>query len=82
MTSHIDNRANSFSHIAGPIDLEGGLAFYPGEEPNSLSIGRMMERVHALSKQITATDAMEQPMKVLGMAQERADLTRHLPDVF
>ncbi len=72
------------SSVPPPIDLDGGLAFYPGEEPhkNVGSIAKTMQRIHELSTQIVCTDAFQHASTVHQMAQRRADLTRHLPDVF
>jgi hypothetical protein len=70
--------------VPPPIDLDGVLAFYPGEEPhkNVGSIAKTMQKIHELSTQIACTDAFQHASTVHRMAQIRADLTRHLPDVF
>jgi hypothetical protein len=70
--------------IPPPIDLDGKLAFYPGEEPwnNNETIAQTLQRIHGLSAQIVCTDAFQHTAAVHKMAQTRADLTRHIPDVF
>ncbi len=72
------------SSVPPPIDLDGVLAFYPGEEPHK-NVGTMaqtIQRIHDLSAQIVCTDAFQHESTVHQMALIRADLTRHIPDVF
>ena len=79
-----DRSVHNDGAVPQPIDLDGGLAFYPGEEPqnNVGSIAKTIQKIHELSAQIVGTDAFQHSSTVHQMAQTRADLTRHLPDVF
>ncbi len=63
--------ANINGAIPPAIHLDGGLAFYPGEEPqsNAGSIARTMQQIHELSNQIVCTDAFEHGSTVHQMAQ-------------
>jgi hypothetical protein len=74
-----DRSMQKTSSDVAPIDLDGELNFFPGEEPRHANI---IAHVRALSEQITQTDATQDPNAVAQMAAKRADLTQMLPDVF